>query len=533
MRPFGLALRSQRRRASRWLAPLLACLLLALAIGCLPPITTPPAAPSPTAAAPTAAPAAATAAATAAVPATPDTPRREIVVIHTNDEHGYLTPKEEGGFYLGGASLASASWRARGLRPTDEGGNVLLLSGGDNLTGPAISTWFQGESAIEAMNAMGYRASVIGNHEFDFGREALARRIAQAHFPYLAANLTGGGGSEAPPIEGVLPYVILPVGDVRVGVVGLALEDTPLVTAAKNLTGLHFGPYEPALRRWVPEARAAGAEVIIVLSHAPWEDLASVAKDVADLDVALFLGGHSHQSRASRVGAAFVATMAPHWRQYLTVRLTYDRARGAVVAMDDAAIDVLAMVDAEGGLAPDPIVARVVDRWQRRADLVLGEAIGYTARGLDARSERMHALLLSSWLWAYPEADLAMSNTGGFRQGIDAGAITVGDVVGVLPFENVLYEIEVTGEEVRRAFRDAPEALIVGGEAWGRDGSTLDPSARYRLLVTDYLYDNQKYPLRRFDATPYDTSISWRQPVIDWIRAQRSTEDAPLEERLR
>ena len=59
MRPFGLALRSQRRRASRWLAPLLACLLLALAIGCLPPITTPPAAPSPTAAAPTAAPEAA------------------------------------------------------------------------------------------------------------------------------------------------------------------------------------------------------------------------------------------------------------------------------------------------------------------------------------------------------------------------------------------------------------------------------------------------------------------------------------------
>lgn len=185
---------------------------------------------------------------------TPDATPREIVILHTSDEHGHLEPATYGSFLEGGASLASALWADGGHNPLVVDGNVLLLSGGDNWTGPAVSTWFQGESTVEVMNAMGYRASVPGNHEFDFGQEALDARLAQARFPYLAANVFDAATGELS--ERFQPYTIVTVNGIRVGIIGLALRSTPSSTAAKGLTGLRFGDYEPALRQWAPVVRS-------------------------------------------------------------------------------------------------------------------------------------------------------------------------------------------------------------------------------------------------------------------------------------
>ena len=138
---------------------------------------------------------------------------REIVILRTNDEHGHLVPTETQSFVQGGAGHAAADWLSRGYDPRVEGGPVLLLSGGDNWVGPAISTWFKGEPTIEVMNAMGYAASVIGNHEFDFGQELLQKRIAQAEFPYLAANLYAAGSDRVADLAQA--YVILDVNGSR------------------------------------------------------------------------------------------------------------------------------------------------------------------------------------------------------------------------------------------------------------------------------------------------------------------------------
>jgi 2',3'-cyclic-nucleotide 2'-phosphodiesterase (5'-nucleotidase family) len=113
-----------------------------------------------------------------------------ITILYTNDEHGWI---EEGAGTDGAAKLVGV-WK--NLEGYQAGGSVLVVSGGDNWTGPAVSTWFQGESTVEVMNAMGYAASAIGNHEFDFGVAVLDERVAQADFPYLSANIrlrTSGG----------------------------------------------------------------------------------------------------------------------------------------------------------------------------------------------------------------------------------------------------------------------------------------------------------------------------------------------------
>ena len=112
--------------------------------------------------------------------------RREAIaltVLYTNDEHGWMAPTERSG----GAAGMLQRWR------DDEGftedGPFLIVSGGDLWTGPALGTWFDGESMVDVMNTMGYHAATLGNHEFDFGREGLRLRADQAEFAFLGANV--------------------------------------------------------------------------------------------------------------------------------------------------------------------------------------------------------------------------------------------------------------------------------------------------------------------------------------------------------
>jgi 5'-nucleotidase/UDP-sugar diphosphatase len=463
--------------------------------------------------------------------------QRELIILHTNDEHGYLLPQESKDFYEGGAAYCAAQWLRQGYDPLAAEGHVLLLSGGDNWTGPAISTWFQGESAIEVMNAMGYRASAVGNHDFDAGQEVLRRRIAQAKFPYLAANLYRQGTQEV--VDFVRPYCVIEVNGVRVGIIGLALRETPEVTALKYLEGLEFGDYEPALRRWAPVARQEGAEILIVLAHVPAQDLALLALKVQDLGISLFLGGHKHQARVTSAGDALVAAGSMGWRDYVWTRLVYDVAGHRVVASRQELVTVLALKSA-GPPKVEPSITQTIEKWRTRAQAILGEVIGYTRSGLAQHSAALHNLLVDSWLWAYPQADIAMSNVGGFRAGLDSGEITVGEIVGVFPFENYLVELVVSGEQVLQLLERVGSDLVVGGlrrDPQGRiillrDGSALDPKGTYRLLVTDFLYENAQYPFQSYDREPYQTSILWRQPVIDWLRAHRTTPDHPLEQQL-
>lgn len=168
----------------------------------------------------------------------------------------------------------------------------------------------------------------------------------------------------------------------------------------------------------------------------------------------------------------------------------------------------------------------------------MGEVIGYTASGLRQHSDALSNLLVDSWLWAYPNADVAISNTGGFREDIFRGEITLGDMVGVLPFDNDLLELKVSGRDLVNVLNRSGDYLVIGGfyyddgDYWLNDGSQLKYDSIYSLLITDYLYYNPKYPFSSYDSQPYETSIHWRQPAIDWIAAQHSTAQSPIEDHL-
>jgi len=448
-----------------------------------------------------------------------------LTVLYTNDEHGWIEGQEPG---AGAANLAGL-WTEAGY---GHEGALLILSGGDNWTGPAISTWFDGQSMVEVMNLMGYDAAAVGNHEFDFGLDGLQARLAEADFPYLSANTRYKADGRTPTDLGIQPYTIVDAGMLRIGLIGLTLTNTPFVTNPVNVADFDFINYESALRDVVPQVQAEGVDLIFVPAHVCIDELIPLARAIADLEIALLGGGHCNERYAQEIGDVVVISAGDGFTSYAYVAFELDATTKDVIDVD------YGVTENQGGIE-DQAVAEVVAHWAAETDQELDVVIGYLNADLPKRGTRMAALITEAWLYAYPTADVALTNWGGMRDRIPAGEITMAAIVGVMPFNNVLVDVKMTGVQLERVLAAGRGDPPVGGihlqeGQWilNKTDLPIEPDSIYSVLVNDFMYaggDNLTM-LAEYDPDAYNTSISWRQPVIDWIAAQGSTVDKPLDE---
>ena len=460
--------------------------------------------------------------------APPTGEQREITVLYTNDEHGWMQGVQSG---QGAAHLVGLLQEENDYQ-VDQ--SVILLSGGDNWTGPAISTWFEGQSMVEVMNQMGYSASVIGNHEFDFGLEVLKQRIAEANYPYLSANIRNKSDGEIPHDLGVEPFSIIEVSGIKVALLGLTTTLTPAVTNPAIVADYDFIEYETALREFVPIVREQGAELILVPSHICTLELAALAARVSDLGITMLGGGHCNEFLAEQVAGTVIISGGYHYTGYAYATFSYD-----LNTQEIQVVDVGIRQNKSG--AEDPLVTEIVQKWQDKTDLELNTSIGYLRSEIPRRSQTMQALITESWLWGYPNADIALTNLGGIRDSLRAGDITLADVVSILPFNNVLVDVILTGDQLLQVLAVDPGGLAIGGMhqeggTWLLDTTRapLDGQQTYHVLVNDFMYaGGDDYTLlAQFDPDAYNTAIDWRQPVIDWIADQGSSEASPIDDTI-
>ena len=225
-----------------------------------------------------------------------------ITILHTNDFHGRLEADSSG--RGGSANIASA---INSIREEKGEEKVAVLDAGDvYFAAPAISQLLMGESTIDVYNLMGYDLAVFGNHEFDKGQDELAARVAQSNFPWMGANVVLEGTDWDLP-EWAQAYEILELGSgknkVKLGVLGLAGEETPDVTLLGTTEGLVFKDLTETILHYYDEVLAQ-ADALVVVVHmgtadsGPYKGLVTVAQELIDAGkpVDLMIGGHQHQA---------------------------------------------------------------------------------------------------------------------------------------------------------------------------------------------------------------------------------------------
>ena len=449
-------------------------------------------------------------------------PYRQVVILYTNDEHGWMEPVDTTAG-IGGAAEMMGLWRETEGYTAD--GPFLILSGGDMWTGPAISTWFQGESMAEVMNAMEYDAAAIGNHEFDFSVDELRTRLKQSDFPFLSANIREKTTGDIP--DFAAPYTVQEVNGVQVGLIGLTTTSTPTSTFPDYVMDYDFIPYEVALEEVVPQVKVEGAELLVVLGHICYDEMQALASTAAELGIAAIGGGHCHERVADKASGVALIESGAYLEAYARVEIGFDVEADQVVTLE-------ASIQDNSGGTPDPAVHTVVAYWRTRADTALSEVIGCAEATISQYSPAMHNMVSDAWLAAFPLADISATNRGGFRQDIPAGNVTLGTIVGVLPFENVIVELDLTGAQLIN-YIEAAQPVVGGmttiGDYTRTDGTPIAADSSYVVLVNDYMYSSSN-TLQDYDPDPYYTSVNWRDPVIEWIRVRNTSSTDPLDNYL-
>jgi 2',3'-cyclic-nucleotide 2'-phosphodiesterase/3'-nucleotidase len=428
-----------------------------------------------------------------------------VTVLYTTDFHGAFEAQRAGNRTLGSsAALATmiASERAKNPQGT------LLLDGGDLMQGTMQSNLSRGRPVIAQMNRFGYDASSVGNHEFDWGVDTLMARVHEARFPFLAANFMDKGTTKHP--AWVKPAALLERHGVGVGVLGFCTVETPTVTMPSNVARYDFVDEVPIAERWIPRLREKGADVVVIMGHLPASqdsthvvkgELANVAAGAHGEDVDL--GGHSHNYVNGEVDGVPVLIAASQAKALGRVDFIVDRRAKKVVETNARNLDV----DTDN-VPADPAMASFVDSiftsLKPVAERVLTEAPEELTR--DRHAESRVGDWVAEAMRQRAGADFAFQNAGGLRADLDAGPVTVKDVYEIMPFDNRIATVHLTGAQVLDAVETGVKGdacVQIAGLRYTFDrsrprgervlkietaaGAPIDPKATYLVATNDFM----------------------------------------------
>ncbi len=426
-------------------------------------------------------------------------PTREyLTVLHTSDLHGSVLPFDDARNRPADGSLAQVATLVEGIRAKARG-PVLLLDSGDTIQGTPLEQfvhvrWGEPSPTIAAMNAMGYQAMAVGNHEFNFGLEVLRRAQRQAHFPFLSANtVEAGSGEPAFP-----PYVVLQAGPVRVGVLGLTTPRIPGWEMPEHYKGLRFQPMDEAARHWVPILRGRErCDLVVVLAHTGFErDLQSGEPVGGDEEnfawrlsevpgIDLLLTGHTHRNiPPRRLHGVIVSQPSSHAKRLTRIDLELERRGGhwRIASWTGENLSVR-------GVTPDLAIVAAAAPAHRRVVAALDGPVGHVTAPVSVRGCRLgdcaaldliHAVQLEA-----SGADLSLASLLTTRTpDLPPGPVTWRWVYALYVYPNTLVAVRLTGRQVKDVLEHA--ALYYAGlDCPGGDGCRLLSNPRIRGYNVD------------------------------------------------
>ena len=507
-----------------------------------------------------------------------------LTILHINDLHARFEPINKynsgcsqednaAGECFGGAARVKTGIDQRREALAAEDRNVLTLDAGDQFQGSLFYTQYKGQLAAELMNMVGFDAMAVGNHEFDDGPEVLSAFIDKVEFPVLFANTDL---AKEPLLNGkVAPYTIKEVGGEKIGIIGLLAEDTDETSSPG--ANVPFIRAEEVLPGLIEELTAEGVDKIVALSHMGLGRDKQIAAAVDGIDV--IVGGHSHSLLSNSIegaegpyptmvaspdGTEVPIVQAFAYSKYLgELELTFDD-DGKVTAATGDVITLDASIPED-----EAIVARIEEAGAPLEELK-SKLVGEAAAPIDGERENCRAkecemgvLVTDAMLDRVKDqgVTIAIQNGGGLRASIDAGPITMGEVLTVLPFQNTLATFELTGAGIIKALENGvgqieegagrfpqvaglrysldlkaePGQRISEVMAAQEDGSfaPLDEAATYLVVSNDYMRrGGDGYAVFADEAVnAYDFGPNLEEVVADYL-GRNQPYQASLDDRI-
>ena len=427
-----------------------------------------------------------------------------LTILHTNDFHARFEPiskydsgcssedNAEGKCFGGSARLVTAVAEARA-----RSNNSILVDGGDQFQGTLFYTYYKGTLAAEMMNKLGYDGMTVGNHEFDDGPEVLRGFMDAVDFPVLMSN--ADVTKEAFLADALKKSVIIERGGEKIGMIGLTPEDTDeLASPGDNIT---FSDPVAAVQGEVDALTAQGVNKIIVLSHSGFGVDKRVAAETTGVDV--IVGGHSNtflsntSDRAegpypTMVGSTALVSAYAYGKFLGELNVTFNdageiiEAKGEPIIMDGAVVE------------DDQTVARIAEA-AKPLDEIRNKVVAETATEIVGVREECRAmecamgnLITDAMLDRVKDQgiQIAIQNGGGIRASIDAGPVTMGEVLTVLPFQNTLSTFQVSGATIVEALENGVSQMEEGAGRFPQVAGmtfTVDPSAEAGSRISDVM----------------------------------------------
>jgi 2',3'-cyclic-nucleotide 2'-phosphodiesterase (5'-nucleotidase family) len=494
----------------------------------------------------------------------------QLQVLSFNDFHGHLQPPsgtdatlgaalDPGNTPVGGAEyLATTLERLRAKAKYSQ-----TVTAGDLIGGtPFLSGLFHDEPAVESLNEMGLDVSSVGNHEFDEGVTELLRMqrggchpedgcyapwgkrgYPGADFPWLAANVVRERTGRT-----VLPGTwVTKVKGVKVGYIGMTLEDTPTLVAQAGIQGIEFRDEVETANRAARDLRRQGVETIIVLLHegglqtGTYRQCTGISGPIVDIaknlspSIDLVVTGHTHQPYICNIpdpaGQPRMVTSASSYGRVVTeTTLTLDKRTGDVRRTKTTATNHLVTRDRKA----DPEQTKIIARWNAASAPIANQVVGSITADLTRSPNRdtestmanviADAQLAATSAAADGGAQIALMNPGGVRGdltyaqisgGEKPGQVTYGEAFEVQPFGNLLVTMDLTGAQLhdlleQQAIETRGRPVLILGISRGfaftynpagafgdrvdpasitLNGTVIDPAASYRIVTNNFLAD--------------------------------------------
>ncbi|UWQ30823.1 bifunctional UDP-sugar hydrolase/5'-nucleotidase [Leisingera sp. M523] len=488
----------------------------------------------------------------------------KLTILHTNDFHARFEPinkydstcdaedQAEGKCFGGTARLVTAIADARARAE-----NTILVDGGDQFQGSLFYTYYKGKAAAEFMNQLGYDGMTVGNHEFDDGPEVLRGFMDAVGFPVLMSNADVSG---EPALADVLKKsTVIERGGEKIGLIGLTPEDThELASPGKNV---HFSDPVAAVQAEVDRLTAEGVTKIVVLSHSGYGVDQRVAAETNGVDV--IVGGHSNTylSNVSEKAAGSYPTVvngvqivqAYAYGKFLgELNVTFDDAGNVTSATGEPLIMDAAVSEDSATLDRIAELAQPLDEIRNKVVAETAEPVEGSRDVCRVQECPMGNLVADAMLDHVRDqgVTIAIANSGGIRASLDAGAVTMGEVLTVLPFQNTLSTFEISGGTLIQALENGVSQVEdvkgrfpqVAGLTFSWDASAapnegrirqvmvaegggfvpIDPAKRYLVVTNDYVRNGgDGYAMfEGDDKNAYDFGPDVADVLAEYLAAQ-------------